>query len=35
VTVRGDRLTNFHVDNVPNGGLLGILAQMGVALPAH
>ena len=33
VTARGDKLSNFKVEAVPNGGVLGILKQMGVALP--
>ncbi len=33
VTARGDKLSNYKVEAVPNGGLVGILAQMGVALP--
>lgn len=35
VTARGGKLTNWHVNNIPHGGLPGILAQMGVALPVH
>ena len=33
VSVRGDKIYNFRVESVPNGGLMGILAQLGVALP--
>jgi hypothetical protein len=33
VTARGDKLVNYQVESVPDGGLLGILRQMGVALP--
>jgi hypothetical protein len=33
VTARGDKLSNYEVEQVPNGGLPGILKQMGVALP--
>lgn len=33
VSGRGDKISNVRVESVPNGGLMGILAQMGVALP--
>lgn len=33
VTVRDGRVTEWKVDHVPNGGLGGLLSQMGVALP--
>ena len=33
VTVENGQVTVWHVDPVPNGGLPGILAQMGAALP--
>ena len=33
VTARGDKLSNYRVESVPDGGLPGILKQMGVALP--
>ncbi len=33
VTERDGKLANLHVEPVPNGGLLGILKQMGVTVP--
>lgn len=33
VTVKDGTLANWRVEQVPNGGLAGILKQMGVALP--
>lgn len=33
VTVRDGRVTKWKVEHVPNGGLGGLLSQMGVALP--
>lgn len=33
VTVKDGRITEWQVETVPNGGLFGILGQMGVALP--
>jgi len=33
VTVRGDKIVNYKVEQVPDGGVVGILKQMGVALP--
>lgn len=33
VTVQNGKVTEWQVAHVPNGGLFGILAQMGVALP--
>ncbi len=32
---RGDKLINWQVEVVPDGGVLGILKQMGVAVPQH
>jgi len=32
-TVRDGKISSIKVEALPNGGLLGILAQMGVALP--
>lgn len=34
-TMRGDKLAAYMVGKVAGGGLPGILAQLGVALPAH
>lgn len=34
-SVRGDKLATFMIGEVAGGGLPGILAQLGVALPAH
>lgn len=33
VKTRGDKLVNYEVEKVPDGGVFGILKQMGVALP--
>lgn len=33
ITVRGDKIANYNVEQVPDGGVVGILKQMGVALP--
>ena len=33
VTARGGKLSNYRVESVPNGGISGMLKQMGVALP--
>ncbi len=33
VKARGDKLINYEVEQVPNGGVLGILTQMGVTVP--
>lgn len=35
VTVRGDKLSSYQVTPVPDGGLPGILKQMGVTVPQH
>lgn len=35
VTFRDDKIADWHVEQVPQGGLPGILSQLGVALPAH
>lgn len=35
VTVTGDKVSNVAVETVPNGGFLGILKQMGAAVPEH
>lgn len=35
VTARGDKLINWEVTPVPDGGLLGILSRMGATVPAH
>lgn len=35
VTLRGDKLATYTVSEVPGGGVLGMLAQLGVSLPAH
>jgi len=33
ITIAGDKVVNFHVDAPSNGGLPGILAQIGVTMP--
>jgi predicted ester cyclase len=33
VTVQGDKVSHFHVDSPPGGGIPGMLAQLGVKLP--
>ena len=33
VRAQGDKLTNYEVEQVPDGGVAGILKQMGVAVP--
>lgn len=33
ITARGDKLINWDVEPVPDGGVVGILKQMGVNLP--
>ncbi len=33
VKARGDKLINYEVEQVPDGGVPGILKQMGVAIP--
>lgn len=33
VTARGDKLSNYEVEPVANGGVVGILKQMGVTVP--
>ncbi|MCL4487315.1 MAG: nuclear transport factor 2 family protein [Chloroflexi bacterium] len=35
MTARGDKLSNYEVEAVPDGGVPGILKQMGVAVPQH
>lgn len=35
LTARDGKLTGWAVESLPNGGVLGILAQMGAAVPAH
>lgn len=35
VTAHGERLVNLEVETVAGGGLPGILAQLGAAIPAH
>lgn len=34
VTFRGDKISKIQVDAVPNGGVPGMLQQLGIALPA-
>lgn len=33
ITIQGDKVINFHIEAPPNGGLPGILAQLGVQMP--
>ncbi|HZS79116.1 MAG TPA: hypothetical protein VFA41_21070 [Ktedonobacteraceae bacterium] len=33
-TLSGNKITSLSSDNVPGGGVPGVLAQMGVPLPA-
>lgn len=35
LSYRGDLFTEWLVEEVPNGGIRGILGQIGVAVPAH
>jgi predicted ester cyclase len=35
LSYRGDLFTEWLVEEVPNGGIKGILSQIGVAVPAH
>jgi predicted ester cyclase len=33
ITVKGGKVAKYHVDSSPDGGLAGILKQLGVAMP--
>jgi predicted ester cyclase len=35
LTFRGDKISNVFLRQVPGGGILGLLQQLGVELPAH
>jgi hypothetical protein len=35
ISIREGKMTHYKVDSVPGGGVQGLLAQLGVAMPMH